>query len=83
MKESHTMTTMYHIHAASVEASGLRLSAEPRAQADTLAAALTLAADPDNHGPEGAAIVCPDGSTIYSAEEYDRAKEESDNHRRR
>lgn len=72
--DSSERETMYCIHAASIEESGLRLSAEPRAQAETLADALALAADPANHGPEGAAIVCPDGGTIYTSEEYDRAK---------
>ena len=63
----------YRIHAAAVEPDGLRLNPEPRATARTLRQALALAADPANHGPEGAAIVTPAGRTIYTAEEYTAA----------
>lgn len=61
---------MYQIYAASIDTSGLSLSREPRATTATLAEALRLARDPANHGPEGAAVVTPDGRTIYTAEQF-------------
>lgn len=69
----------YHIHAAAIDSSGLRLSKKPRAQTDTLAEALTVATDRENHGPEGVAIVRPDGCTIYSEDEYAEAYAECEN----
>lgn len=67
-------TRKYRIHAASIEAAGLRLSDQPRAIARSLREALRLAEDRRNHGPEGAAIVTPSGRIIYSAEEIARAR---------
>lgn len=76
MYKTTTMTAAeYEIYAAAIDWDGLQLSSEPRARHDTLADALAASADPANHGPEGAAIVCPDGRVIYSAEEYDLARQ--------
>lgn len=63
----------YRIYRAAIEAHGLDLSSKPVARTKTLRAALAVAAEPANHGPEGAAIVTPAGRTIYTAEEYDAA----------
>lgn len=69
------MSTNGHhaVYAAHIESDGLRLSIEPRITTETLRAALIAAGDPANHGDDGAAIVRPDGSLIYSAAEYSAA----------
>ena len=64
----------YKIHAAAIDTDGLLLSGEPRAETLTLREALRLSQNVSNHGPEGAAIVCPGGTIIYSADEYARAE---------
>lgn len=70
-------TKPYAIHAAHIEADGLRLGLKPRARARTLAEALRLAGQPQHQGDDGAAIVCPDGRIIYSDEEYRAAEGET------
>lgn len=66
------MTKRYAIHAAAIDAGGIRLSPSC-VRARTLKTALALAARRENHGPDGAAIVCPSGRVIYSRDEYDAA----------
>ena len=69
-----TMTKQeYSVHAATIDADGLHLSAEPRVRARTLGAALRASEDVRYHGPEGAAIVLPSGRVIWTREEYEAA----------
>lgn len=61
---------MYQVYRAAIESDGLSLSTDPAVECDSLRAALDAAADTRNHGPDGAAIVCPDDSIIYTGDEY-------------